>query len=1639
MSGFGGGFGSSQHSNPFGFGQPQQQQIQPVQPPSSFGFTNNSSTQPQTFGSSSGGTSNLFGAPPPAAPINQFGMATTSVFGQPASAGIVGPFGQPPASTGTMNSFGTPGSMSSFGAPSQSGHTTSFNPFGHSGGVVPFSNQSQYPQQQPISSVPNPFAVNNSSAFSSAAPMMSFGVSSNVADDSEMMNSGSNSPIPTSWNNSLFSPGFPQQTEVDMGDDDKPAPLSNLPFGTPVVSNFSKSSVGSNTASWNSGNATSSAPNPFQPIESAFETDSRTLSPVMADASNSAPDETDREHMSHSNTESARLAELKAKIEEKKKKLEEKKRNEAQHKTKPSEGNKNVPDSRSSPFPVGGPSGDAAGSSLAERNALRFGNSNANQDTRSLLPTDLDAETATDYGALRQTQTDAIDLGSAKSLIGKCIHMCPGEELLRRQREGDIQLLELVSPGNLHPEGWTLRDTVVKRFRRSAADYKLDVPEWVRPPHVLERVCAYLEEWVMERDRQGPDVRYQSGTPPSLDVYQFIWDRTRMVRKDFILQNYVGTSGKCDARAVRCHERIARWHAMCEHQLSHIDDFVIMQSQQNIQELGQTMKTLNQYYDDVLHRSTVEEPDDNGKEQMTKTAADKWVHGCQANIVQGRNPVDYDGTPLNNTADNQLSLSRRAIGRPNHHGTAEEEMSGLYILLAIEIDGGMEVMRYVSHLSRARPHIYRSKLVQLALSIFKAKKEYNYTRFFQIIRQPTTPYLFACIMFKHVDLMRKVAFQIMAKTYGAKSKDTNEAFYDAFPLKDLVILLCFEDEEEACTACRHFNIAVETVKVRSSSGTRTEEIVFWRQSSFLEPKDETKGTVVPLRPRKMIRTIEAKLNGATRLAVCRGEVSEGVSFPDSCPVESKIAEVTQGDDSSIHNTLLSNEQETLKVVDAERQSKELEAQKRLEEEIAWRQLEEERIWKEEQIRREGEERERELKRLAEQQRKAEEERLRLQRIEELKEKEAARAKAEAKQRLEKERQEAARRKREEEERRKQLEEIARRKKEEELKAARRKALEEKRRKEAEERERMNRIAEARRIELERQRRERERRELEERREAEEWSRAVNAAREKISFCRWLHKFPTNLRLLDATSAKLESLGRNRIAVENISSHGTVSSHLCRGLRNITESLLRKPSDIQPAAIFHHFAPKSNDLAPCCTLYKVAVVFPDAEEERVLHLFALLQSWIANTLSFGTPDVVKDSFYETRVVFVDGNAPNVAGTCDGILVVVPCLYGKSLKHTLVSLKPLLAANVPRVALLLIEYIEGELETASKLLETELSDSTGEIIIVANDMLDDDSISSSLSTSIEYLAEEIKNPKCIERMSIEKLCMKCVATVLWTGDYDKRDSLVIAGREALAELYQALSSFYLSGNHDWPGAEFAVNSNQVVPNYFGRGFDLPLAWSEVSKSTVKQIWMWIEQMNGQLPAVINRFLLGAPRSKQEECRILMGNHSYRRALEVALRWLDEAPDARSDEDFVYLPVGASDELVQLVSRKVAGKLFAQHFSIETAVFGDTAQLQSASPEKEDATVPKRSRDIKTPLDEVVDVQEDEVTRRSIRDAKRLKLEGRGTPKAPKTSADFSESVAFTKRLQAMVSGELFRDRMVGSKPLSALLQGSPKPDE
>jgi hypothetical protein len=67
-----------------------------------------------------------------------------------------------------------------------------------------------------------------------------------------------------------------------------------------------------------------------------------------------------------------------------------------------------------------------------------------------------------------------------------------------------------------------------------------------------------------------------------------------------------------------------------------------------------------------------------------------------------------------------MNVSNRIVGNSNTvSGTAEPEMRGLYILLTINNDGGMEVLKYAARLSRDRPNIFNSKPVQMALQVYK--------------------------------------------------------------------------------------------------------------------------------------------------------------------------------------------------------------------------------------------------------------------------------------------------------------------------------------------------------------------------------------------------------------------------------------------------------------------------------------------------------------------------------------------------------------------------------------------------------------------------------------------------------------------------------------------------------------------------------------------------------------------------------------------------------------------------------------------------------------------------------------------------------------------------------------------------------
>ena len=331
---------------------------------------------------------------------------------------------------------------------------------------------------------PNPFAFGNTPQ--QQPPInhsMAFGMSSNV------MNTNTLPP-----SNSAHAP-FVASTSIMQQHNSTAA--NNTPFASRYSSN-------------------SPVPNPFgtttatpfqinQNISDGMSDDDIAFAPAMAaTASNPfgagqppAPPVVD-------STKVNELVKLQAKIAAKKKKIEEKKLREttAAAEAAANEASASLRAS-AAPFMPSSSSTTIDTAVVAQRNAIRFAESN-DTITRSQLPSDLldqqSADVIAAQTALRNSGGSGgrENLENAVSLVGTCIYMCPDEELLRREREGDIQLLERPDV-QIHPSTWTLRDTMVKRFRRSAADYKLDVPEWIRPPDILEKVCGYLEEWVMVR------------------------------------------------------------------------------------------------------------------------------------------------------------------------------------------------------------------------------------------------------------------------------------------------------------------------------------------------------------------------------------------------------------------------------------------------------------------------------------------------------------------------------------------------------------------------------------------------------------------------------------------------------------------------------------------------------------------------------------------------------------------------------------------------------------------------------------------------------------------------------------------------------------------------------------------------------------------------------------------------------------------------------------------------------------------------------------------------------------------------------------------------------------------------------------
>ncbi|KAK0560419.1 actin cytoskeleton and mitosis protein [Tilletia horrida] len=173
-------------------------------------------------------------------------------------------------------------------------------------------------------------------------------------------------------------------------------------------------------------------------------------------------------------------------------------------------------------------------------------------------------------------------LSEAVKLLGTCTRMCSEFECHEREFQKELDRWELRT--DTPPGGGARVDQrlAVKIYRRPAAGREIPLPEEIRPPEILKRTLDYLIHVLLPRTITSPNFAL---------VQPFLWNRTRAIRQDFIVQGDQG------ALAIECHERIARLHILCLHARGG-PGAEKWSEQQELEQLRKTLRSLIEFYED---------------------------------------------------------------------------------------------------------------------------------------------------------------------------------------------------------------------------------------------------------------------------------------------------------------------------------------------------------------------------------------------------------------------------------------------------------------------------------------------------------------------------------------------------------------------------------------------------------------------------------------------------------------------------------------------------------------------------------------------------------------------------------------------------------------------------------------------------------------------------------------------------------------------------------------------------------------------------------------------------------------------------------------------------------------------------------
>ncbi|KAJ1927330.1 actin cytoskeleton and mitosis protein [Tieghemiomyces parasiticus] len=422
-------------------------------------------------------------------------------------------------------------------------------------------------------------------------------------------------------------------------------------------------------------------------------------------------------------------------------------------------------------------------------------------------------------------------LDDAITLIGTCQDMCPLFEREEREYQNNVERFEY-TPGTRRID--PVR--AVKSFHRSAAGNDQPLPSDVRPPDVLLRTLDYLMTHIVTSDEA------------LRDSHGFVRDRTRSIRTDFTLQNSRGPE------AVEAHEQIARYHLICCHLMADVEGFSI---QQEKEQLGKATRKLP------------------GPSNLLYCYADLNPMSLYLPFFVTFHPV------LQSLQEFYSDLRADGVVCPN-----EAEFRAYHICLNLSDN---DMIYFAQNLD---PAIYADPAVQLALA-FHAYAQYGrnpthsrrfassresspflFNRFFRLLASPGTPYLLACVLELHFDLVRRNGLHALnsAIQYVPDSE---------YPLARLAERLGLDGPAQAAALCRAYKI-----------GTTDDTVQLGRKGPHNRRIFED-----PERPPHLgasQRLVAQKRTGEVLADIVKGRLSRFTYPPHRAPLLPTAAPVTKG-------------------------------------------------------------------------------------------------------------------------------------------------------------------------------------------------------------------------------------------------------------------------------------------------------------------------------------------------------------------------------------------------------------------------------------------------------------------------------------------------------------------------------------------------------------------------------------------------------------------------------------------------------------------------------------------------------------------------------------------------------------------------